>query len=59
MRLTYAITFEFLTEPPITERGFTEATVARTAIARAVDKAISRNPNLNWNSISILVEREK
>ena len=58
MKCKYAVTFEFLTNPPITERGDCEAGSIRTVAARAIDDAIDKNPSLNWSSVSVLIERQ-
>lgn len=58
MKCKYAVTFEFLTSPPITVRGEVNATSARTIAARALDDATEKNPGVSWTSISILLERD-
>ena len=57
MKCKYAVTFEFMTQQPITERGETEAKSVRTISARALDDATIKNPGLKWSSIVILLER--
>lgn len=57
MKIKYAVTFEFMVNPPITVRGETEANSIRTCAARALDRATDSNPGLKWSSISILLER--
>lgn len=57
MKCNYAVTFEFNINAPITIRGESEAISLRTVVARAIDDAVEKNPSLNWNSISVLIER--
>jgi len=59
MKVSYAVTFEFIENPPITERGQVSAISVRTCVARALDEATEKNPNLKWNSISVLIQREE
>jgi hypothetical protein len=58
MKCNYSISFEFETTHPITEKGTARGTSARTVAARAIDDAVEKNPNLNWRSIVIVLERE-
>lgn len=57
MKSNYAITFEFMTSQPITHRGEISASSVRTLAARAIDEAVKANPNLNWSSICIVLDR--
>ena len=57
MKAKYAVTFEFDMVAPVTERGITEGSSLRTMTARSIDDATAKNPNMNWRSVSILIER--
>lgn len=57
MKYKYAVTFEFDTQKPITDRGEIYASSLRTASARAIDNSISNHPNMQWASVCILIER--
>lgn len=57
MKCQYVVTFEFNTLPPITERGDIEATSIRTIAARALDDATTKNPNMQWSSIVLVISR--
>jgi hypothetical protein len=57
MKCKYAVTFEFVQQAPITERGESEAGALRTIVARAIDDATEKQKGLRWSSVSILIER--
>lgn len=54
-KLEYAVTFEFLTDPPITERGIVAAGSWHTAASRAVSAARRARPSTRPSSLSILL----
>jgi len=58
MRVAYAITFEFDTQPPITHRGTIAAATMPTCFARAARAAVTAHPGLHWRSmVCVLLER--
>jgi hypothetical protein len=57
MKCSYSITFEFQLEPPITEKGISKGSSLRTIVARAVDDATTKNPNVHWTSVVVLIQR--
>jgi len=57
MKVTYSVTFEFLTTAPVIHRGIISAISPRTLAARAIDEAIEKNPNLNWRSLVIYLNK--
>jgi len=57
MKCDYSLTFEFETAKPITDKGTVNASSVRTVAARALDDAIAKNPNINWRSIVLVIER--
>jgi len=57
MKCKYSISFEFETSQPITEKGEITASSIRTVAARALDDATNKNPNVNWSSIVLMIER--
>lgn len=58
MTVTYAVTFEFDQQAPITHRGTVAAHMAHTCVLRAVKEATKAHPGLHWSSlVVVLLER--
>lgn len=58
MTVTYAVTFEFATRPPITHRGTVAASTAATCVARATRIAKTALRPSGWTSlVVVLLER--
>lgn len=58
MKVRYAVTFEFLTAPPVTHRGTSDGAQVPTCFARAVRKAQKAVQPRNWSSVvCVLLER--
>jgi hypothetical protein len=58
MRVAYAVTFEFDTQPPVTHRGTVAAAEMATCFARATRAAVKAHPGLRWTSaVCVLLER--
>lgn len=59
MECNYYVTFEFDTAKPITEKGKVKGSSLRTVVARAAADAVKKNPNMQWSSVVVLVERKQ
>ena len=58
MTVTYVVTFEFDTRPPLTHRGTVAASSAATCVSRAVKVAQRTLRPVNWRSVvCVLLER--
>jgi hypothetical protein len=58
MRVNYAVTFEFETQPPLTHRGTVAASSAATCVARATREAQKALRPVRWSSaVCVLLER--
>jgi hypothetical protein len=57
LRLRYAVTLEFMVDPPLTVRGELDVPNARLGARRAVEAAFKQYPGRTWSSLSILLER--
>jgi hypothetical protein len=55
MTVTYAVTFEFDLQPPITHRGTVAGSTARTVVVRAMKEALAAHPGLRWSSVVVVV----
>ena len=51
MTVKYAVTFEFLTNPPLTYRGTVAASRTHTCVARATKQAQDALKPVNWSSM--------
>jgi hypothetical protein len=58
IRVRYAVTFEFDTQPPLTHRGIAAGGKLPTVVKRALLAAMKEHPGTNWSSMNIvLLER--
>ena len=58
MTVSYAVTFEFESQPPKTHRGTVAASSGATCVARAVREAQKALRPVNWASLNcVLLER--
>jgi hypothetical protein len=58
MTVTYAVTFEFDTRPPVTHRGTVAASQVATCVARATRMAKKALRPVGWTSlVVVLLER--
>jgi hypothetical protein len=59
MRAKYAVTFEFMTNPPLTHRGTVVASKVHTCVRLATQEAVKALSPRGWSSMVVcLLERE-
>jgi hypothetical protein len=57
LTLTYAVTFEFDTRPPLTHRGTIAASQVATCVSRAMKQAATALRPRGWRSVVCLLEK--
>jgi hypothetical protein len=58
MRTKYAVTFEFMTQPPLTHRGIVAGSTGAICVARAAREAQRHLRPVGWSSMVVcLLER--
>lgn len=54
MKVKYAVTFEFESQPPLTHRGEIEATTIGTCARRAIEAAQKVHAGVHWSSLNFV-----
>ena len=57
MTVSYAVTFEFETKPPLTLHGDVSASGMPTLVARAARIAMREAGRQTWSSVVVVIER--